>query len=63
MENGTGAQKWSLVSNSDGTFSIKTSLDSAKGLDVDGMSDLAGKDVHLWECHDAANQKWAFIPE
>ena len=55
------AQKWHFVRQSDGSYEI-TNVKYNKCLDVNGASDKAGTNVHIWEDLNNKAQRW-FIYE
>lgn len=55
--NGTSAQNWALVTQSNTSFKqVKNA--SGKCLDVNGGNMRQGEIVHLWTCNNQLNQKW-----
>ena len=55
--NNTGAQKWNITRNSDGTYSI-VNAKSKKYLDVVNASGTAGANVQQWDGNGSGAQKW-----
>ena len=55
--NNTGAQKWNITRNSDGTYSI-VNAKSKKYLDVLNGSGTAGANVQQWDGNGSNAQKW-----
>ena len=55
--NGSGAQKWQLVSNGDGTYTIKNAT-SGKVLDVYAGHTYNGANVQTYESNGSCAQKW-----
>lgn len=60
-QNGTGAQKWTITSNSDGTYTL-VNPNSNKALDVYHSSTSDGGVVDIWDKNGTGAQKWKFVP-
>ena len=56
-KNDTDAQKWEFERLSDGSYIIKNAVTN-KCLDVNGGSNVAGTNVHLWEKINSDAQRW-----
>lgn len=60
--NGSAAQSWNLIKTeqvlSDGTYSITSSLDGKKSLDVNGASRSNGAAIQLYGSNGTLAQKW-----
>ena len=56
-QNNTGAQKWNVKKNSDGTYTI-TNAASGKALDVKSASKNSGANVQQYSVNNTAAQKW-----
>lgn len=50
-------QIWKFEKNSDGSYSIISSIDSTC-FDLDNYSDTDGANIHLWDNNRTSNQKW-----
>ena len=61
--NGTNAQKWRVVQNSDGTYTLQTLLDTNKCLDIAGGSTADGASVQIYSSNGSAAQKFILIPK
>lgn len=56
--NNTGAQKWNVVQNSDGSYTFKNAV-SGKALDLQSGQAHEGSNIQLWAANSsAAAQKW-----
>lgn len=62
-QNDTGAQKWNVKKNSDGTYTIINAA-SGKALDVKNASKTSGANVQQYTANNTAAQKWyiAYVP-
>lgn len=56
-QNNTGAQKWNVKKNSDGSYTI-TNAASGKALDVKSASKTSGANVQQYAVNNTAAQKW-----
>ena len=56
--NGTYAQKWIAVKNSDGSYTFQSALAENKVLDVSGASTSNGANVQLYAANGTNAQKW-----
>lgn len=56
--NGTYAQKWIAVKNSDGSYTFQSALAENKVLDVSGASTSNGANVQLYTANGTNAQKW-----
>ncbi|MBQ9022149.1 MAG: RICIN domain-containing protein, partial [Eggerthellaceae bacterium] len=55
--NGTAAQKWTIIANSDGSYTLRNAL-SGKALDVVGASSANGANVQMYDANGTLAQKW-----
>lgn len=56
--NNSGAQKWNVVQNSDGSYTFKNAV-SGKALDLQSGQAFEGSNIQLWSSNSsAAAQKW-----
>ena len=56
--NGTYAQKWIAVKNSDGSYTFQSALAENAVLDVNGGSSANGTNVQLYTSNGTNAQKW-----
>ena len=56
--NGTYAQKWIAVKNSDGSYTFQSALAENAVLDVNGGSNANGTNVQLYTSNGTNAQKW-----
>ena len=56
--NGTYAQKWIAIKNSDGSYTFQSALAENKVLDVSGASTSNGANVQLYAANGTTAQKW-----
>lgn len=56
----TNAQQWDIVECGNGTFKIASRCDVRKVIDVEGISNSNGANIHLYDWVNGANQKWYF---
>lgn len=56
--NGTYAQKWIVIKNSDGSYTFQSALAENKVLDVCGASTANGANVQLYSANGTNAQKW-----
>ena len=56
--NGTYAQKWIAIKNSDGSYTFQSALAENKVLDVSGASTSNGANVQLYAANGTNAQKW-----
>lgn len=64
--NGGGGQKWSIQTNSNGTYTL-INPESSGALDIAGCGTADGTNVDLWNpangtCNGGAGQQWQFVP-
>lgn len=58
--NGTGAQKWKVGRNADGTYTFRNAA-NGKALDVKSASAVAGANVQQYTSNATAAQKWRIV--
>ena len=56
--NGTYAQKWIAIKNSDGSYTFQSALAENKVIDVSGASTSNGANVQLYAANGTNAQKW-----
>ncbi|WP_411161113.1 RICIN domain-containing protein [Bifidobacterium pseudocatenulatum] len=56
--NGTYAQKWIAIKNSDGSYTFQSALAENAVLDVNGGSSANGANVQLYTSNGTNAQKW-----
>ncbi|MBU5445214.1 glycosyl hydrolase [Paenibacillus sp. MSJ-34] len=59
-DNGSGAQKWRVVSNGDGTYKL-VNPNSGKALDVNNSGTANGTNVQIWNDNGSGAQKWQIV--
>ena len=60
--NGGQAQKWSIVPNGDGTYTLAAAVGNKMVVDVAGAKSNNGTNVALWSRNGGRNQRWRLIP-
>lgn len=58
--NGSGAQKWHIVGNGDGTYRIESSINRGYVVDLNGCNATNGNNIHIWEWNQSCAQRWIF---
>lgn len=58
--NNTGAQKWKIKNNNDGTYTL-INPQSNKALDVDNASKVRGTNVKIYDQNGSCAQKWRIV--
>jgi hypothetical protein len=58
--NGGAGQKWRIVANSDGTYTL-VNPNNNRALDVAGSGTANGVNVHTWTQNNSGAQKWQFV--
>ncbi|MGN0219108.1 MAG: RICIN domain-containing protein [Muribaculaceae bacterium] len=58
--NGTRAQRWYLVRNSDGTYTIQSSVNRNYVVDNNGNNVYNGNNIQIWESNGSNAQRWIF---
>lgn len=58
--NGTKAQRWYLVRNSDGTYTIQSSVNRNFVVDNNGNNVYNGNNIQIWEYNGSNAQRWIF---
>lgn len=59
--NGTNAQRWILTRNSNGSYTIRSSINRNYVIDDNGSIISNGNNIHLWEANGTAAQQWYFV--
>lgn len=59
--NGTAAQKWRVVDNGDGTFTLESALGEGFVLDIAGAQDANGANVQIWSSNGSDAQRFVFV--
>lgn len=58
--NGTKAQRWYLKKNSDGTYTIQSSVNRNFVVDNNGNNVFNGNNIQIWEYNGSSAQRWIF---
>ncbi len=58
--NGTKAQIWYLIENSDGTYTIQSSVNRNFVVDNNGNNVYNGNNIQIWESNGSNAQRWIF---
>lgn len=59
--NATNAQRWILTPNSNGSYTIRSSINRNYVIDDNGSIISDGNNIHLWEANGTAAQQWYFV--
>lgn len=59
--NRTAAQKWIIVKNSDGTYTIKSSINGNYVIDLSNSEVRNGSNIQLYQSNGTKAQRWYFV--
>lgn len=59
---GSPDQNWRLEFNGDGTVQLRSQLNNARNMDVEGFSTTNGANVSLYDANNTVNQRWLIVP-
>jgi len=59
--NDTNAQRWYLVRNSDGSYTIQSAVNRNYVVDNNGQNVYNGNNIHIWSANGSIAQKWYFV--